>query len=168
MTPARRRPTGSTSRTRFPSFRRAAAAIAATISASLLLSGCLFSAPGTGNGPGNVSTPDASIAAAAPDGLREFYSQEVSWTSCEQGFQCANIKVPVDYAKPDAGSISIAAIRLQSQGTKKGSLLVNPGVLGPQATTSFGMRPRRISPASCVPPSIWLDSIPAESSVRRR
>lgn len=132
MTPARRRPTGSTSRTRFPSLRRAATAIAATISASLLLSGCVFSVPATGNGSGNVSTPDASIAAAAPDGLREFYSQEVSWTSCEQGFQCAKINVPVDYAKPDAGNISIAAIRLQSQGTKKGSLLVNPG--GPGAS----------------------------------
>ncbi|MCX2748452.1 alpha/beta hydrolase [Arthrobacter sp. MI7-26] len=127
MTPARRRPTGSTSRTLFPSLRRAATAIVATISTGLLLSGCVFSVPPTGNGSGNVSTPDASIAAAAPDGLKEFYSQTVSWTSCEQGFQCANINVPVDYAKPDAGNISIAAIRLQSQGTKKGSLLVNPG-----------------------------------------
>ncbi|MCZ9884171.1 alpha/beta hydrolase [Arthrobacter sp. B2a2-09] len=138
MTPARRRPAGSSSRTRFPSLRRAAAAVAATVSASLLLSGCVFSVPvpndgaSNGSGGGNVSTPDSSIAAAAPAGLESFYSQNVSWTSCEQGFQCANIKVPVDYAKPDGGSISIAAIRLQSQGTKKGSLLVNPG--GPGAS----------------------------------
>jgi pimeloyl-ACP methyl ester carboxylesterase len=102
-----------------------------------VLSGCVFSLPVTGDasgsgGDGNVSTPDPSVAATAPAGLQEFYSQKVSWTSCEQGFQCANIKVPVDYAKPDAGNISIAAIRLKSQGTKKGSLLVNPG--GPGAS----------------------------------
>ncbi|MFH5879961.1 alpha/beta hydrolase [Arthrobacter sp. NA-172] len=136
MTPARRRPSGSPSRTRFPSLRRAAAAVAATVSASLLLSGCVFSMPapndGSSNGSTSVSTPDPSIAAAAPAGLESFYSQKVTWTSCEQGFQCANFKVPVDYAKPDGGTISIAAIRLQSQGTKKGSLLVNPG--GPGAS----------------------------------
>jgi pimeloyl-ACP methyl ester carboxylesterase len=134
MTSARRRPAGSNFRPRFPSLRRAAAATAAAVSASLLLSGCVFSMPVTGNGSvgSNVSTPDASIAAAAPAGLESFYSQKVSWTSCEQGFQCANINVPLDYAKPDAGSISIAAIRLPSQGTKKGSLLVNPG--GPGAS----------------------------------
>ncbi|MEZ2391975.1 alpha/beta hydrolase [bacterium RCC_150] len=141
MMPARPRPTGPGSRTRplslrrgslrKASLRRATWAIAAAVSAALLLSGCVFSLPLSG-GNGNDAVADPSIAASAPAGLASYYSQKVSWTSCEQGFQCANIKVPVDYAKPDGGDISIAAIRLKSQGAKKGSLLVNPG--GPGAS----------------------------------
>ena len=42
-------------------------------------------------------------------------------------FQCAKIKVPLDYSKPDGDSIEIAAIKLSTKGGKKGSLLVNPG-----------------------------------------
>ena len=42
-------------------------------------------------------------------------------------FECAKIKVPLDYSKPDGGTIEIAALKLATNGNKKGSLLVNPG-----------------------------------------
>jgi pimeloyl-ACP methyl ester carboxylesterase len=76
--------------------------------------------------------PDPAIAAAAPAALRGFYSQQVDWTSCEKDFQCAMIKVPLDYSKPDGDSIEIAALRLAAKSNSKGSLLVNPG--GPGAS----------------------------------
>jgi pimeloyl-ACP methyl ester carboxylesterase len=91
----------------------------------LMLTSCAFSWP-----PAATDAPraaDPSIVEAAPDALKTYYSQELSWTSCETNFQCANVRVPIDYDKPEAGDISIAAIRLRSTGTKKGSLLVNPG-----------------------------------------
>ena len=132
MTPARRRPAGSPSGTRFPSPRKVVAAVATLVSLSFMLSACVFSLPVNGDGAGNANSTQESIAASAPEGLKDFYTQKLNWTSCEKDFQCATVKVPVDYANPNAGSISIAAIRLRSQGTKKGSLLVNPG--GPGAS----------------------------------
>lgn len=113
--------------------RRRLSVLATAMATAMVLSGCVFSwsPPGGGTLQKN-SSADPSVAASAPEGLEEFYSQKVDWTSCEKGFQCANIKVPLDYAKPEAGSIAIAAIRLPSRGTKKGSLLVNPG--GPGAS----------------------------------
>lgn len=70
---------------------------------------------------------DPSIVASAPAGLDTFYSQEVVWEPCENGFQCAKVTVPVDYANPDGDTIQLAALRAPSTGTKSGSLLVNPG-----------------------------------------
>lgn len=137
MKPARRRfaKPAAQAGTRRGSLPRRLAAVAGALAAALVLSSCAFSwTPPTGGTTQKDSSngADASIAASAPKGLEDFYSQKVNWTSCEKSFQCANIKVPLDYAKPDAGGIAIAAIRLQSRGSKKGSLLVNPG--GPGAS----------------------------------
>ncbi|MEO5781528.1 MULTISPECIES: alpha/beta hydrolase [Arthrobacter] len=88
---------------------------------------------GTGDKGDNGSTAeksggaDPAIAAAAPAELRSYYTQQVNWTSCETGFQCAKVKVPLDYAKPDGERIEIAALKLPAKGDKKGSLLINPG-----------------------------------------
>ncbi|MEO8282949.1 MAG: alpha/beta hydrolase [Pseudarthrobacter sp.] len=70
---------------------------------------------------------DPSIVASAPAGLDSFYSQEVVWEPCENGFQCATVTVPMDYANPDGDKIQLAALRAPSTGKKTGSLLVNPG-----------------------------------------
>ncbi|MFY9635673.1 MAG: alpha/beta hydrolase [Cellulosimicrobium cellulans] len=70
---------------------------------------------------------DPSIVASAPAGLDSFYSQEVVWEPCENGFQCATVGVPLDYANPDGDKIELAALRAPSTGKKQGSLLVNPG-----------------------------------------
>ncbi|MGW9415950.1 alpha/beta hydrolase [Arthrobacter cupressi] len=115
--------------------RRVTGVIAAVLSTGLLLSGCVFSVPfggGSGSGSTSGSAQDPDAKASVPKGLESFYSQKVDWSSCENGFQCANIKVPTDYAHPESGSIVIAAIRLPARGSKKGSILVNPG--GPGAS----------------------------------
>ncbi|GAC1492701.1 MAG: alpha/beta hydrolase [Pseudarthrobacter sp.] len=70
---------------------------------------------------------DPSIVASAPAGLGSFYSQEVVWEPCENGFQCAKVTVPMDYANPGGDKIQLAALRAPSTGKKSGSLLVNPG-----------------------------------------
>ena len=70
---------------------------------------------------------DPSIVASAPAGLDSFYSQEVVWEPCENGFQCAKVTVPMDYANPGGDKIQLAALRAPSTGKKTGSLLVNPG-----------------------------------------
>ena len=65
--------------------------------------------------------------AAAPEQLRSYYSQQIDWKPCEGSFQCAKIKVPLDYSKPDGERIELAAIKLATTGDKKGTLMVNPG-----------------------------------------
>ena len=93
---------------------------------ALTLSSCtLF---GGDSGSKDAGTPNPEIADAAPAELRSFYTQQVDWAPCESDFECAKVKVPMDYSKPDGESIEIAALRLPSEGSnKKGSLLVNPG-----------------------------------------
>ena len=61
----------------------------------------------------------------------------VAWTDCGSGFQCGTVKVPLDYAHPDAGTIDIAVNRKPAtdQANRIGSLLINPGGPGASGVT---------------------------------
>ena len=58
----------------------------------------------------------------------------LTWTDCQGGFQCATAAVPLDYARPRDGTISLALIRLPAADPahRIGSLFTNPG--GPGAS----------------------------------
>ncbi len=53
----------------------------------------------------------------------------LSWRDCGGGFQCATAAVPLDYDRPQDGTISLALIRLPAtdQAHRIGSLFFNPG-----------------------------------------
>jgi pimeloyl-ACP methyl ester carboxylesterase len=53
----------------------------------------------------------------------------LSWSDCGSGFQCATATVPLDYDRPQDGTISLALIRLPAtdQAHRIGSLFTNPG-----------------------------------------
>lgn len=61
--------------------------------------------------------------------LAKFVTQKVAWTSCNGSFECANVRVPLDYQHPNARTITLSVIRLLAKDRKHriGSLLVNPG-----------------------------------------
>lgn len=61
-------------------------------------------------------------------GLDRFYDQDVTWTDCSGG-ECADIWVPVDYAKPNGRALTLQAKRklAEDPGNRQGSLLINPG-----------------------------------------
>ncbi|WP_426998244.1 alpha/beta hydrolase [Pseudarthrobacter sp. N5] len=118
------RPLPALSRSAAIGMRAAAAMALAMALASCSILG--LSNDDSAKGP-STGQADSSIAASAPDGLRDFYSQQVVWSACENGFQCAKVKVPLDYGKPDGDTIEIAALKVSSTGKKSGSLLVNPG-----------------------------------------
>ncbi|SEU19526.1 alpha/beta hydrolase fold [Nonomuraea wenchangensis] len=61
-----------------------------------------------------------------------YYGQRPAWTSCGGGFQCATLRVPLDYAKPGGRQIKISLIRLPATGKKLGSVVLNFG--GPGAS----------------------------------
>ncbi|MHA6762175.1 alpha/beta hydrolase [Streptacidiphilus sp. PAMC 29251] len=131
-------------------------ATASLLLAGLALSGC--SSSGTPSGTGSSSSASSStdsavtsapaaaapatapvlepLPAAIPDALQRYYGQKLSWHSCDSGFQCATVKVPLDYADPGSGDISLAVVRHQASGkgsTRLGSLLINPGGPGGSA-----------------------------------
>lgn len=57
----------------------------------------------------------------------DVYTQQVNWQLCEdQVFQCAKVKVPLDWGKPDGQTIELAVIR-KFTNNAVGSLLINPG-----------------------------------------
>jgi pimeloyl-ACP methyl ester carboxylesterase len=74
--------------------------------------------------PATATTGPAAAAPRIP---------ALRWTSCDDGFQCATARVPLDYRQPRGTLISIAVLRHQAAGPGRpaGSLFVNGG--GPTA-----------------------------------
>jgi pimeloyl-ACP methyl ester carboxylesterase len=61
-------------------------------------------------------------------------SVRIVWTPCGRRLQCARVRVPLDWAHPSAGTISLALIRYLAGGPghRIGSIFFNPG--GPGAS----------------------------------
>ncbi|MEU2154504.1 alpha/beta hydrolase [Streptomyces sp. NPDC019396] len=96
----------------------------------MLLSGCSGSVL-----PVGAERSGTPAAAPAAD-LESYYGQRLSWRECGvPRFECATLKAPLDYAKPDGQSIKLAVARVKATGPGKriGSLLVNPGGPGGSA-----------------------------------
>ncbi|MEU0739512.1 alpha/beta hydrolase [Streptomyces sp. NPDC006134] len=116
---------------------------AVTAAAVLLVTGCSGSSGGGEDGGSTGSrTPGVPgktrTSAAPPPGLpASLVSQKLDWGRCEAGadsdppgrdWQCATLKVPLDWAKPDGETIGLALIRAEARGDDRiGSLLFNFG-----------------------------------------
>ncbi|MCU0283622.1 MAG: alpha/beta hydrolase [Candidatus Nanopelagicales bacterium] len=96
--------------------------VALGAAALLAVSGCTSS----GEDPEPTPTPSTSASAGTSTGLAAFYDQQVDWEGCGDGFDCARVTVPLDYANPDDGSLELEVVRLQARDAR-GSLLLNPG-----------------------------------------
>ncbi len=105
--------------------------LALLVGASLLTTACaqeaernpLSSEPTATTTTGSPSTPGDSKAEFTPDPIR--------WERCSLG-ECAEVQVPLDYARPDGPMIKLAVARAPATGQRIGALFVNPG--GPGAT----------------------------------
>ncbi len=97
----------------------------------------------------NATTTVPAAAAASPS-LARFTSQPLTWHTCTTGTgdaeggaldaahaQCTTITVPLDYARPQGKTITLAISRLKatSTSTRRGVLMLNPGGPGEQALT---------------------------------
>jgi len=129
---------------------RAVGVLAACTAALLLLVGC----SGGDDPEPAASGPNAPSVSAppVPDALAPFYDQKLSWAGCRDGYQCAKLTVPVDYADPSGATIELSVIKLPAGKPKQrlGSLVVNPGGPGAsgvdyarRAETSFSAAARR-------------------------
>jgi pimeloyl-ACP methyl ester carboxylesterase len=88
------------------------------------------------------ASPDSSTQAVENeiifDDLASFYEQELIWKECDDDkkFECAKIRVPVDYQNPGNASLTLALKKLSAKNSanKIGSLLINPGGPGGSGT----------------------------------
>ena len=127
---------------------RLPAPLTAVVAALLAATACSVPA-GSGLGTGGAAVPVSPTtattgAAAAPSTSAPGATTvtipapaPVAWTACQgaagpSGFECATLRVPLDYANPRGATIGIALDRRRATGTRTGSLLVDPG--GPGAS----------------------------------
>jgi pimeloyl-ACP methyl ester carboxylesterase len=103
---------------------RRIALLAGLVVTAMALSGCVTAFLPPKAQSSSSSTPVTSDVDAA---LKPFYEQKLTWKSCESGMDCAMAKAPVNWDKPDEGTIELALVRHRAKGTAIGSLFVNPG-----------------------------------------
>ena len=101
-----------------------------------LLSLGVIAAPLVGTGTQLTPTPNETNLTAVPKDLQGFYSQKPLWSDCEGSntfARCGDIQVPLNWAKPEQGTIKIAlAINPATNPGTAPYLLMNPG--GPGAS----------------------------------
>jgi len=77
----------------------------------------------------STATPSPSPTATLPGTdprLARFYDQKLSWRDCGRD-RCAQLTVPLDYAKPGGRTLKLAVLKVPATGTPRGALVVNPG-----------------------------------------
>jgi pimeloyl-ACP methyl ester carboxylesterase len=153
-------------------------------------------------GLGSNLAPASQAGGAEADrtGLARFHRQQLEWHTCQQGpqdeegraldqagAQCAEVTVPLDYARPGGRTVKVAISRLRATDTagRIGPMLINLGgpaipvlarvvdarlAMGATGTRFdlIGMDPRltgRSSPVDCGWPSSW---IPRSAGATRR
>ncbi|WP_055489324.1 alpha/beta hydrolase [Streptomyces sp. TP-A0356] len=75
--------------------------------------------------------PSVAAADARPD-LSRFYHQKIAWSACRgqdmpADLQCGQVTVPLDYARPGAGTLDLALARFRATGKSRGSVLLDFG-----------------------------------------
>jgi pimeloyl-ACP methyl ester carboxylesterase len=89
---------------------------AVAVSLALLTAGCSSGAAG-------------AAKPAEPSTLAGYYAQRLDWQPCDDGFECARLVVPFDYARPDGRRFSLPVIKLPASDPSRriGALVINPG-----------------------------------------
>ncbi|MFI1162679.1 alpha/beta hydrolase [Streptomyces sp. NPDC020801] len=130
---------------------------AAAVAATVLLAGCSGGSSPGGSGDegkgrsGPASTSPAAGPSASPPSVlpSSLTSQRLGWGRCKAtsgspapggDWQCARLKVPLDWSRPDGETIGLALIRARATGRRTGSLLFNfggPGASGVATMPSY-------------------------------
>lgn len=105
---------------------RMGAALGAVAMAASGLAAC-----GDGSGPDTSASPSARFTTQklAWDGCRGLPADQPGARTPKPGFECATMKVPLDYAEPGGRTLGLALIRVKAteQGGRLGSLVFNFG-----------------------------------------
>ena len=95
---------------------------------------------------GIVTIASVTPARAGPSSTRAGLS---AWKACGDKLQCALLRVPVDYTRPDGAQVDVAVARLRATQPKRrlGSLVFNFGGPGDAGTTTLPSFAREIPAA---------------------
>src|SRR5215204_1813630 len=67
------------------------------------------------------------------NGFNRYRNQQLSWAPCLEGLECATVRAPLDYTKPDERALTLSLAKRKATGTPRlGTLFLNPG--GPGAS----------------------------------
>lgn len=79
--------------------------------------------------PSPLPSQTSESPSPATAGLGRFYDQQVSWSECRDGAECATVIVPLDYDDPAGETIELSLLRVRAESRRQrvGSLVVNPG-----------------------------------------
>lgn len=74
-------------------------------------------------------TPGGQGQSGAGASLETYYNQELNWSDCGDGFECARLAVPLDYDDPGRTQLQLAVTRIPAEDADRqvGSLVLNPG-----------------------------------------
>lgn len=84
-----------------------------------------------------TTKPPATDQSTDPK-FAKFYDQKLDWAPCLSDAECSSYEVPLDWNKPDGKTLRIAVSKVKATGTKKGSLLMNPGGPGSSGVNYVG------------------------------
>lgn len=137
LPPRRRDPRPSSSAASALTRRRWARAVAAVVAVGTALGTASCSLlPGSEPVPAATPVAAGSSPAPVPEGLEDFYTQDLDWHSCGKGdsvaqadgaYECATVMVPLDYDQPEGTTIQVALKKRPATREAIGTLLVNPG-----------------------------------------
>lgn len=116
---------------------RTARSVAASVAIAVLTLTACSPQTGQDSEPTATSEADPNVTAGTDPALADYYTQDLSWGECEypaedqdaaENLDCAQVKVPVDYANPGAGDTFVEVSRLSSsEDDPQGTLFLNPG-----------------------------------------
>ncbi|WP_246259363.1 alpha/beta hydrolase [Streptomyces typhae] len=97
------------------------------LAAGLLISGC-------SSASSSSDVAMAELPRATPKELTSYYGQKLRWRECGvPGFECATMKAPLHYDKPDAGDVKLAVSRKRATGKPRGGEAERAGAKGESA-----------------------------------
>ncbi|MEU2657038.1 alpha/beta hydrolase [Streptomyces sp. NPDC007325] len=113
-------------------------AIVLAVAAATLASACTAAAPEPR--PHRTAPAEAWVDPATRTELRRFYGQKLTWSACGEAYQCAELTVPMDYARPENGRtfvLPVARAATAKPGRRIGAIIANPGGPGGSGVTSL-------------------------------
>jgi pimeloyl-ACP methyl ester carboxylesterase len=151
---------------------RTTALIAAATALAVILSGC--------------SATKVPFVEETFSALAEYEQQKLDWSSCYEYFDCAELRVPIDYEDLSVGTFRISVLRAAAkiQDKRLGSIVVNPGgpggsgvdyaynadyIFSPDITDVYdvvGFDPRGVAmsePISCFTPEELDENLASDS-----
>ena len=90
---------------------------AIALALTFILSGC------------SATEEEAEIVDPSFSALAEYEQQKLDWSECYDYFECAELRVPIDYDDLSVGTFRLSVLRALAldQESRKGSIVVNPG-----------------------------------------